>query len=277
MPRIALPRVAGSGALASRIRRDLIGQPGRPEPTGYERETIAMDADLKFSPALLQMVTDGRVAGRDGQIMTPTGMASKNTLLTLRNLCMSRGPKRTLEVGLAYGSSGLVFAQSHYDLGHAPTGQHIAMDPFQADMGDAGLAQLERAGKTGFVTFYREPSHVVLARLLADGPQFDLCFVDGSHLFEDCFIDGFYCARLLAPDGALIFDDATDPHVKKVTRFIERNLSQSLVDFDLGPFRADHGSTVKYRVAKTLGRSQLRAFRKIGDPTRLWNASFVNF
>ena len=236
-----------------------------------------MDTDLKFSPGLVQMITEGQVAGRDGQIMTPTGMASKNTLLTLRNLCMSRRPKRTLEVGLAYGSSCLVFAQSHHDLGHTPSGQHIAMDPFQADMGDAGLAQLERAGRTGFVTFYREPSHVVLLRLLADGSQFDLCFIDGSHLFEDCFIDAFYCARLLAPDGVLVFDDATDPHVKKVTRFIERNLFRSLVAFDLGPFRADHGSTVKFRVANALGRSQLRAFRKIGDPTRLWNAPFGDF
>ena len=76
----------------------------------------------------------------------------------------------------------------------------------------------------------------------------------------------------MAPDGVLVFDDATDPHVKKVTRFIERNLFRSLVAFDLGPFRADRGSTVKFRVANALGRSQLRAFRKIGDPTRLWNA-----
>ena len=50
-----------------------------------------------------------------------------------------------------------------------------------------------------FVTFCREPSHKVLLRLLADSGQFDLCFIDGSHLFEDWFIDGFYCARLLAP------------------------------------------------------------------------------
>ena len=35
-----------------------------------------MDTDLKFSPGLVQMITEGRVAGRDGQIMTPTGMAS---------------------------------------------------------------------------------------------------------------------------------------------------------------------------------------------------------
>lgn len=236
-----------------------------------------MDTDFKFSPLLGQMITEGRVAGRDGHLMTPTGVASKNTLLAIRNICMDRRPKQTLEVGLAYGSSCLVFAQSHYDLGHTPSGQHIAMDPFQADMGDAGLAQLERAGSAGFVTFYREPSHKVLLRLLADNRQFDLCFIDGSHLFEDCFIDGFYCARLLALDGLLIFDDATNPHVKKVTRFIERNLFRSLVEFDLAPFRADHGSTLKFQLAKALRRSQLQAFRKIGDPTRLWNAPFVNF
>lgn len=236
-----------------------------------------MDIDLEFSPVLAKMVAEGRVAGSNGQIIVPTGMASLNTLLTLRNLCMSRKPERTLEVGLAFGSSGLIFTQSHADLGHSPSGRHIAMDPFQDEMGDAGLAQLERAGQSGFLTFYREPSHQALPRLLGEGKQFDLCFIDGSHLFEDCFLDAFYCARLLAPDGVMIFDDATDQHVAKVTRFVERNLSRSLVAFDLGPFRADGGKPLHYRVARTLRHTQIRAFRKTGEPTRSWNAPFVRF
>jgi predicted O-methyltransferase YrrM len=238
---------------------------------------IVMDIDLGFSPVLDKMVSEGQVAGSAGQILRPTGMASRNTLLTLRNLCMVRKPERTLEVGLAYGSSCLVFAQSHVDLGHRPSGQHIAIDPFQHEMGDAGLAQLERAGQSSCLTFYRESSYQRLPRLLDKVKQFDLCFIDGSHLFEDCFLDAFYCARLLAADGVMVLDDATDPHVAKVTRFVERNLSQSLVALDLGPFRPDGGRTYKYRLARALGRSQLKAFRKIGEPMRPWNSPFVPF
>jgi hypothetical protein len=54
------------------------------------------------------------------------------------------------------------------------------------------LAQLERAGQSGFLSFYRESSHQRLPRLLAEVRQFDLCFIDGSHLFEDCFLDAFF-------------------------------------------------------------------------------------
>ena len=241
------------------------------------KRDFVMDADLKFSPVLAQMVTDGQIAGSEGQIITPTGMASRNTLLTLHNLCMSHRPERTLEVVLAYGGSCLVFIQSHADLGHPPSGQHIAIDPFQHEMADAGLAQVERAGQSGFLTFFREPSHRALPRLLAEDERFDLCFIDGSHLFEDCFLDAFYCARLLALDGVVVFDDGADPHVAKVTRFVERNLSRSLVAFDLAPFRADGGLSFKFRLARALGRSQLKAFRKIGDPVRAWNAPFVTF
>jgi hypothetical protein len=62
-----------------------------------------------------------------------------------------------------------------------------------------------------------------------------------------------------------------------VTRFIERNLSRSLIEFDLGPFRPDGGRTLKYRLARAFGRSQLKAFRKTGDSTRPWNSPFVSF
>lgn len=234
-----------------------------------------MNTNLSYSPVLDKMITDGRVAGMDGQVIAPTGLASRNSLLILRNLCMSRKSKRTLEVGLAYGGSALTFAQSHADLGQAPSGQHIAMDPFQQDMHDAGLAQLQRAGQSDYVTFFREPSHQVLPRLLGEKDQFDVCFIDGSHLFEDCFLDAFYCVRLLAPEGIVVFDDAADPHIAKVTRFIERNLKQSIVPFDLGPFRSD--VSIKYRIAKAIGRSQLKAFRRIGDPTRVWDAPLSNF
>ena len=234
-----------------------------------------MDTDLSYSTVLDKMVADGQVVGMDGEVMAPTGLASRNSLLILRNLCISLKSKRTLEVGLAFGSSALTFAQCHADLGRAPSGQHVAMDPFQQDMRDAGLAQLQRAGQSDYVAFFREPSHQVLPRLLEGPDRFDLCFIDGSHLFEDCFLDAFYCARLLNVGGVVVFDDASDPHVAKVTRFVEGNMSQSMQPYNLAPFRPN--VSIKFRLARALGRSQLKAFRKIGDPVRPWNSQLLRF
>ena len=142
-----------------------------------------METDTGFSLVLNKMIREGRIEGKGGTVLTPTGLASLNTLLTLRNLAMARNAQRTLEVGLAYGSSCLVFVQSHVDLGHTPAGQHVAMDPFQQDMGDAGLLQAERAGHSAYLTFHREASHQVLPRLLGEGRQpDDIC--DGQAGFK---------------------------------------------------------------------------------------------
>jgi predicted O-methyltransferase YrrM len=52
-------------------------------------------------------------------------------------------------------------------------------------------------------------SRDLLPRLLAEGRQFDLVYVDGSHNGLDVVIDASFGWRLLAPGGVMIFDDYT--------------------------------------------------------------------
>jgi hypothetical protein len=47
----------------------------------------------------------------------------------------------------------------------------------------------------------------VLSDLVADGPSFDLVYVDGSHLGLDVIVDAALSWQVLKPGGALIFDD----------------------------------------------------------------------
>ncbi len=104
-----------------------------------------------------------------------------------------------------------------------------------------------------------------------------MVYVDGSHLFEDVFVDFYFLRQLLSEGGIILFDDSSDPHVAKVVCFIRNNFREQLSPFCLDPFRPDKGRPLKYRLAKILRRNHLTAFKKIGDCELSWNAPFRNF
>jgi hypothetical protein len=232
-----------------------------------------------FCPTLAEVLTRRRIVGRSEKVFDNLGaLSSSNNLAVIRNLCLELRPRRTLEVGLSFGGSCLVFTASHRDLGHEPDGQHVALDPFQQKVwDDSGLLITERAHLSGYLDFRPRFSSIELPCLLEKGDKFDLAYIDGSHLFEDVFVDFYFISQLLADSGVVAFDDCSDPHVAKVLGFIRRNYSRSFEELDLGPYRCDHGLSFGYRIAKAFGRMQMTAFRKIGPAVREWSSSFVNF
>jgi hypothetical protein len=234
---------------------------------------------FQYCPQLAEMMRSRTVIGRSGKTFTGLeALSTVNNLVVLRNICLNLKPQRTLEIGLSFGGSCLVFTSSHRDLGRSPEGQHVALDPHQTQgWDDCGLLVTERAGLKDYLSFRQNFSHSELPLLLDQKLDFDLVYVDGSHLFEDVFVDSYFVARLLSENGWVIFDDSSDPNVRKVLGFIRRNLGQSLVEIDLGPYRLDGGASVKYRVAKLLRRTQMTAFKRSASVVRPWNAKFREF
>ena len=230
---------------------------------------------LAFQPLLQQMIATGTTGDGGGPI---SGASTVNNLIVLRNMHLATRASDTLEVGLAYGASALVFAQTHQDLGHAADGRHIAIDPFQtSDLDRAGLLALDKAGLRGFVTHAEDFSDQVLPALVPGQRRFGLIYIDGSHLFEDVFLDVHYCLQLLEVGGVMLLDDSSHPDVAKVVRFIRRNMGGLLEPVDLAPYRADRGQSAKYRVGSALGRVQLTGFRKLATGRRRWDAVMAQF
>lgn len=233
-----------------------------------------------FCPTLAEMVLTGTVIGRSGSKHETASLSSANTLTVLRNLALAEKPVRTLEVGLAYGGSALALCATHKDLGRQPAHQHTAIDPYQAKVWDnAGVMAIEKAGLEGYFDCRHESSALFLPQMVRDGAAgtINLAYIDGSHLFEDVFIDWYFVARLLADQGVVVFDDNSDPHVGKVIQFVRKNFAKSFVPVDLGPFRADGGHSLSYRVGVAFGKTQVVAFRKVGRPDREWDSRFVSF
>ena len=218
--------------------------------------------------------------GRSGKNVATGSLSSRNNLRVLAGLLAVVRPERSLEVGLALGASALTFAEFQRSTKAAPTAQHVAIDPFQDTVwDDCGLLALEQAGLKDYCAVVNDFSASALARLVSEGSEFGLIYIDGSHLFEDVFVDIFFCARLVSLGGILLIDDASDPHVSKALRFVRRNMTHVLREVDLGRFRAETSAwaSLKYGVARRLDRVQLAAFERVGDPARAWDAPLASF
>jgi predicted O-methyltransferase YrrM len=143
----------------------------------------------------------------------------------LRDLAVSHGAARTIEVGLALGISALFLCQAVLRRG----GSHVAVDPCQRESWrGAGLRALREAGVQDVVEVVEEESQLALPRLVGKGRQFDLAFVDGDHRFEGVFLDLYFMTRLVKPQGLVVVDDMWMPAVRTAVAYVERNLGVAL-------------------------------------------------
>ena len=232
-----------------------------------------------FCQELQAILDTRRVIGRTGKCFDGlNALSTENNLRILRSFCMEFQPRKTLEVGLSFGGSALVFTASHRDIGSQPQRQHVAIDPFQLTVwDDCGLLALERAELLSYLDFRGNFSAFELPKLYEAGDRFDLVYIDGSHLFEDVFVDAYYLLRLLSDKGIVTFDDSSNPNVAKVLQFIRKNYKDSLEELDLTGYRQSNTQKFAYRLARKFGKAQFTAFRRLGKIEREWNALFHNF
>jgi cephalosporin hydroxylase len=209
------------------------------------------------------------IVGKSGKVFEsrPALSTTRNLSEIVEILCRSR-PENTLEVGMAFGGSSLIFA----DIGRTVCAggyRHTAIDPYQSTVWDGvGMQCLEAAGLQKFIELFEEPSCLVLPHLLSEGRRFGVIYVDGSHLFEDVFVDAYFCARLLTVDGYLLFDDSSNRHVAKVLAFIDSNQ----LALQRLPER-----TLHQRIARFVGKRQLTVYQRRGSAERNWDSPFRSF
>ena len=230
-----------------------------------------------FDTGLTELLGQGAV-GKTGKVFKNlAALSTRNNLETIHRLMLHLAPMRTLETGFAFGGSTLVICASHKELGHSPECQHVVIDPHQRTVWDScGLVALDRASLSDYADFHEQPSALVLPKLLEAKVQFEFAYIDGSHVFEDVFVDAYFVVRLLAMGGVVAFDDSTSPHIAKVLKFLRRVCRPGLQEIDLTPFRASRAG-LPYRLSRRFGKVQLTAFRRVGEIERAWDSRFIVF
>ncbi|MBJ7401774.1 MAG: class I SAM-dependent methyltransferase [Bradyrhizobium sp.] len=265
-----------------RKTRVSIGGLAQDPNVGYLSHFNPLGDAMDFPPILQEMLSENQTIGRSGKIFRDLPSNSTvNNLKFIQQTMRERRPLRTLEIGLAFGASTLVFCTENKKLGHAGEKQHTAIDPYQpySPYDEAGVYAVERAKLADYLDYRPEFSEFVLPRLLESHQRYDFIYIDGSHLFENVFIDTFYCARLLNDGGWMALDDSSDPHVAKVIEFMRANLAGAVKEISLG---------AKSALAGFVGRRQLTVFerlpydgphgpRKWDTPLRVWDSKFGKF
>ncbi|WP_082960012.1 class I SAM-dependent methyltransferase [Mycobacterium sp. 852002-53434_SCH5985345] len=123
---------------------------------------------------------------------------------------------RILEIGSWEGRSSLFF------LTYFAQGKLTAVDTWAGSdewhyNATPDLRDLEARFDTnvssgaGRVTKRKGSSLTVLPQLISERQEFDLIYVDGSHLSDDAIVDGLNAWRLLKQGGIIIFDDVMWP------------------------------------------------------------------
>ena len=207
------------------------------------------------------------IVGRSGKRFEAKGsLSTSNNIELLRSIMMDCKPIKSLEVGMGFGGSALTIASCHKALGHTDPNSHTAIDLAQSSYWDnVAVDGLQRAGLTQLVRTIEQPSANALASLSENGERFDLCYVDGSHQFEDVFVDFYFIGRMLNVGGVVLFDDSSDAHVAKVLQFIRSNFEGVFEEFDLNQYVADSKQKLRRRIGRLVGSVQLVAFSKIKD------------
>ena len=98
------------------------------------------------------MLKENRTVGRSGKAFTNLGSNSTlNNLKFIQRIMQERLPQRTLEIGLAFGASTLVFCAEHQKLGRDGAKNTLPLIPFKLAIGmtkPGSLPSKERDLKT---------------------------------------------------------------------------------------------------------------------------------
>lgn len=177
-----------------------------------------------------KLTRDGTmIATKDGaEHDVRTVSITDNEGAALRDWIIREKAETTIEVGLAYGFSGLYVCEGLVSLG-SETVSHTVLDPFQSTrFAYGGLQNLEAAGVIDLVTHHADLSHFVLPQFLKEGREFDLAFIDGNHRHDYVFLDLFYLGKLVRKGGIIMLDDTNLPGIEKAAQFFIRNLNWTI-------------------------------------------------
>ena len=236
-------------------------------------------ADWRLIPAMKPFVEGGALPDAEGRMVPVGSCSTANNLTVLAHWFRALRPRVTLEAGLAFGASTTLFLSLHRLLGAGEPGRcHHAIDCLQHTLWrDCGLLHVRACGLEDLFRFHDRLSARALPDIEEAGVKAGLIYLDGSHLFEDVFVDFYFSHRILEVGGVIGFDDSSHPQVAKVVRFIRRNMRREYEELNPYEITAPRWPRAKLAAARLSGRQQLTLFKKREEWERPQGVAFRDF
>jgi len=187
--------------------------------------------ELQPNDVLKEMYSTETVRDADGKEYSfHSGVSQRRGYVLYDLIKRNANIRDVLEVGMAFGTSALYICQAFADRADAAANSHlISIDPGQtADWHKIGRLNVERAGLADYHELIEEPSQLAMPRMITEGRQFDLIFVDGMHTFDHTLMDIFFAVRLLREGGILFIDDVCHYGVPGALNFVDANYGDFL-------------------------------------------------
>jgi len=217
--------------------------------------------NLPPCPVLEGMYRTGRVRLPDGSTRRASSGISPEHAAALYQMVRRIRPSLVIETGMGHGFSTLAILCALQEWG----GRLISIDPYEGwESGMmAALHAVERAGYAQLHRLIRRRSSEALPSLLAEGTRIQMAYIDGSHRFEDVFIDFYYLDRMLVPGGVIGFNNCGWTDVYRVIRFVQKRRRYRELDAGLAPDYSARNAFLSL-LRRTMRRPrQDRYFRKL--------------
>jgi hypothetical protein len=173
-------------------------------------------ASSQLPPLLLQAFQTQKVWDDRGNLIPLDSNVSIEEAMLLNATVLELRPTCSVEVGLAKGVSTLAVLGA---LAQNGAGNHIVIDPFQAEYGNAGVEMVSRAGLDPWWEFHRKFAEEVIPSI---GP-IQFAFIDASHLFDLTLMEFILVDKKLDVGGVIGFHDLWMPSLQSLFRYIVRN------------------------------------------------------
>jgi predicted O-methyltransferase YrrM len=210
---------------------DKLSEEEQKDVKGILAKSKNTEKDPKFTKDFLKMMMN------TAAVFTPSGEyrrlgshTRESEHAEIRKALSQTKATQTLEVGFAYGTSALVFAEHHQKMKNVGI-SHTLIDPNQYGTGEGhwegiGAENLKRCGflKGKQFRLVEESSVTALPELLRKHKAgwLDVALIDGWHLFDYTLLDIFYCLLMVRVGGIVIVDDKRMKAIRAVAKYVTR-------------------------------------------------------
>ncbi len=243
-------------------------------------------------PLLTEIFNSGKVFDEQGRSYDLHSHTRPEQCAFLQKIIKEIKPKRSLEIGLAYGISTLAILEALSSTSNQF--HHTIVDPYQSKYWHSiGLEYIKKSGLGEQVTFYEKFSFEILPDLCKKGERLQFAYIDSTKVFDILLVDFFFITRMLDINGVIVLDDCSFPGIRKLARFIAMHPSFKVLDafgadknsmkrkmlfsFDNGMIKLIPFKKKMFPVHNFKTDNQLNvdyhciAFQKIGEDNRNWD------